>query len=163
MDPIDWKRVIRVVSSSKPAFRDRVPQLAEFVRVWSGGADACILREVDSFIKTLNFRRTVKPGTFQALAAVDLLDAPLYIQSCVKTLYNAPPRFCQGGGESRILTTADMSLMTGRLKPLVMQAAKMMKDARDMLANHALTSRRKTGLLWSVSSTATLSCTFIRK
>ena len=137
MDPIDWKRVIRVVSSSKPAFRDRVPQLAEFVRVWSGGADACILREVDSFIKTLNFRRTVKPDTFQAFAAVDLLAAPLYIQACVKTLYNAPPRFCQGGGESRVLTTADMSLMTGRLKPLVMQAAKMMKDARDMLANHA--------------------------
>lgn len=80
---IDWESVAKQVSNYRPDIAGQVADFCEFVRVWSGGPDAPILKEIDSYIKGLDVKRKVRGSILAAFAKAPLAQAALYVQARV--------------------------------------------------------------------------------
>ena len=78
---VDWQKIAKqaVCGNGGASQLANAEMLCDFVRAWSGGADASLLREVEKFERSITVKRKVFASDLQALSTVDLLHAPKYV------------------------------------------------------------------------------------
>jgi hypothetical protein len=70
---INWDKVGRLAAiGMNPAEVDNISKLCAFVQRWSGGKDAKILDDLESYEKTLLFRRNILAADLQILAECEI-------------------------------------------------------------------------------------------
>ena len=129
---IQWKEAAAKLARLKPPHAASMLDMAEFVHVWSGGEDGWMLKGISQYVKGLAYSHPPPARAWGSLAKLTLTQAPLYIQAVVKAFYSAHTRFVRDG-ESRLLTSADIGAIAGRIKPFAMQATVVMTEFRAML------------------------------
>ncbi len=78
---VDWPKIAKqaVCGNGGASQLQNAEMLCDFVRAWSGGANASLLREVEQFERSITVKRKVFASDLQALSTVDLLHAPKYV------------------------------------------------------------------------------------
>ena len=92
---------------------------------YSGGGPAKNIIDLDEFSKSLSTRVDVPGTTFGLLAKVPLLQAQEYAIACVKAMMCTPQQWCSKHMESKLLTSSDITDITGKLKPQAVRTAKI--------------------------------------
>jgi hypothetical protein len=71
----DWDKVSRLAAiGMNPAEVENIGKLCSFVQRWSGGKDATILDDLESYEKTLLLRRNILAADLQLLAECDITE-----------------------------------------------------------------------------------------
>ena len=141
-----WDQVVKEMTVMKPHFARCAKESAEFAAAWSGGDHAPGLNDAEAYAKSLKVRKEPEDGQLGILAKAQLKRAPRWPIACLKTLLQAPEQFCRRMGEASMFTNADIKLMETKLNPQIMEACKLMEQARawfgsDMRSMPALTLR----------------------
>lgn len=78
---VDWAKIAKQASCGNGGVSalPMISQLCDFVRAWSGGQKAQLLKEIESYERTLTIKRKIFGSDLQALSTVDLLHAPKYV------------------------------------------------------------------------------------
>ncbi len=74
---VDWAQVELVADLGLQESVGRM--LCNFVEHWSGGSSGLILKELESYERTLTVRRKLQPEDLDAIAKVDLAHIPRYV------------------------------------------------------------------------------------
>jgi len=82
-DEVDltWVAKQACIGNGGTSFMPKAVQLVEFVRAWSGGRDAQILRDLEKYERSISVKRKLAPADLQTMAGIDLLHAPKYVQA----------------------------------------------------------------------------------
>ena len=135
---LDWQAIARQACIGMGGeFLKDAELLCEFVKAWSGGATASILREIEEYERTLAVKRKVYPCDMHELSKLDLFDAHKYVPAMVKAMLNAPTANSTGHGT--LFTSADYASLHhgGRSRPFAIEANKMMVAAETFLLAYA--------------------------
>ena len=119
----------------KPHIAPCAQEAAEFAAAWSGGDGAPALVEAEAYAKSLKVRREPEDGQLATLAKAQLKRAPRWPIACLKTLLQAPDRFCRRKGEAAMFTGADVGLMEGNMKSQIIVATALMEQARQWVGS----------------------------
>ena len=130
-----WDEIRKAMVIQKPSLKDSIEAMCNFVRTWSGGRSAPLLHAVDDYIKTLPKTRKVRAEVFNGFAELSLSENPVYVEACFKAMHNSPDSFVDSAtGYVRLLNSADITAMEGRLKAQVTEACKVLRSAREVAA-----------------------------
>jgi hypothetical protein len=136
--PLDWQAIARQACIGMGGeFLKDAELLCEFVKAWSGGATASILKGIEEYERTLAVKRKIYPCDMHELSKIDLFDAHKYVPAMVKTMLNAPSANSTGHGT--LFTSADYASLQhgGRSRPFAIEANKMMIAAETFLLAYA--------------------------
>ena len=131
-----------------PGFRDDAKKLCEFVKIWSGGEGAGILKEMEIYERTLSVKRKIYPTDMLELSRIELFEAQKYVPAMVKALLNAPT--ANSTGHATLFGKGDFTSLNfgGRNVPFAIDANKLMVAADKFLGAYArLPAATKTKLL----------------
>ena len=114
-------------------FVEEAKKLTEFVRVWSGGEDCFILKNLELYERTLKVKRKLYPHDLLALAKIDFIDGQKYIPAMVKALLNAPTT--DSTGHAILFSPSDWSSLqpNGKARPFAKESQAMMESAQSFL------------------------------
>ena len=135
---IEWDDVARKASVGMgPDFFKAASHISAFVRAWSGGSDAHILKDLEKYEKTLKIKRKLYPSDLGELAKIDSIDLPKYVPAMVKTMLNSPT--ADATGHANVFTSNDFASVCalGRNKPFARDANKLMGQAETFLTAYA--------------------------
>lgn len=90
---MDWGLIAK--QASLVMGQEWVPKathLCDFVRMWSGGADGRIIRELETYEKQLKVKRNIHPHDLAGFSALESLglEAPHWVPSMVKAMLVSP-------------------------------------------------------------------------
>ena len=72
---VDWDAIAKQACIGMGAgFVDDAKKLSEFVRVWSGGVDGHILKDLEMFERALKVKRKLYSHDLQSLSKIDFVD-----------------------------------------------------------------------------------------
>lgn len=124
---VDWDSVAKQACIGMGAdFLEDAKKLCEFVRVWSGGEDGHILKDLEGYERTLKIKRKLYPNDLQSLSKIDFIDGPRYIPAMVKAMLNAPT--ADSTGHAHLFTNSDYSSLQPGAK-----ARPFAKEANDLI------------------------------
>ncbi len=126
---MDWNSIAKQACIGMGAeFLEDAKKLMEFVRVWSGGEDGHILKDLEGYERTLKVKRKLYPHDLQSISKVDFVDGGRYIPAMVKALLNAPT--ADSIGHANLFSNSDYS----SLQP-VAKARPFAKQANDLMCS----------------------------
>ena len=125
-----------MIASMMPRYADAADDLLAFVQCWSGGADGALLKSVSDFIKVTPHQRDIPTSILGAFAKVSLREAPVYVEACMMAMFNQPAgkHVEKGSNSVRLFTTTDVANISDKLRPFVLDASKILKQARQTIA-----------------------------
>ena len=147
---VSWDVVMREASRGSSPFASELKDLCECVRKLSGGVDEPIfLNEYMDFLRQLKQQRTVRGSIFGAIAAVDMgpADAPLFKWAVAKAIACASDKYCGPNGEVTLIKVGDISAMSSKHKPFVLQGEKLLSESRKLFATSGASSVSRAALL----------------
>ena len=124
---LDWESIAKQACIGMGAdFLEDAKKLSDFVRVWSGGEDGHILKDLEGYEKTVKVKRKLYPNDLQSFSKLDFDDGPRYIPAMVKAMLNAPQ--ADSTGHASLFTNADFSSIqpSGKARPFA-------KDTNDLI------------------------------
>ena len=134
-----WEHVVQVMTFMRPHSEVCVKEAAEFAAAWSGGDHAPGLRDAEAYAKTLRVRKESEIGQLRILAKANLRGAPRWPTACLKTLLQAPDMYSRTKtGEAFMFHRATVASMGTTLMPQIMEACKLMNQARAWLGSDLL-------------------------
>mgnify|MGYP000143521087 FL=1 len=120
---VNWNSVAKQACIGMGAeFLDDAKKLMEFVRVWSGGEDGHILKDLEGYERTLKVKRKLYPHDLQSISKVDFVDGGRYIPAMVKALLNAPT--ADSTGHANLFSNSDYSSLqpAAKARPFAKEA-----------------------------------------
>ena len=135
---LDWAKVIKQACIGMgPDFEKSATQLAEFVKLWSGGSDASILTNLGQYERQLKIKRKLYPADLKEIAGIDFANDSRYVPAMVKTLLNAPVADAAGYGS--IFSSNDYLSLgpSGRNRQFAEEASKLMAASDTFLTAYA--------------------------
>jgi hypothetical protein len=115
-------------------YLEKTKSLTEFVRIWSGGADKAILKDLEAYEKQLTIKRKLYVSDLAAIAALGPChDCPRYIPALIKSMLNSPT--CDQTGHSNLFSVSDLTSLAagGKLRPWAVRAHEVMASAATFL------------------------------
>ena len=131
---VDWNSIAKQACIGMGAdFLDDAKKLMEFVRVWSGGEDGHILKNLEGYERTLKVKRKLYPHDLQSISKVDFVDGSRYIPAMVKALLNAPS--ADSTGHANLFSNSDYSSLqpAAKARPFAKEANGLMCSATSFL------------------------------
>ncbi len=131
---VDWNSVAKQACIGMGAeFLDDAKKLMEFVRVWSGGEDGHILKDLEGYERTLKVKRKLYPHDLQSISKVDFVDGGRYIPAMVKALLNAPT--ADSTGHANLFSNSDYSSLqpAAKARPFAKEANELICAATSFL------------------------------
>jgi hypothetical protein len=129
---IDWKVLVKAIELHRPFLRGQCMDMAMYVQKWAGGEKGELLHELERFSKSLTLKRDIHASFFGALSKVELTQVALYVTAMIKAQMSCPEKYVKEG-EARMLTSTDVSSISGRHKQYVLTAVKEMARARELV------------------------------
>jgi hypothetical protein len=145
---VNWMQIQATVSRSKPSCLNDIADLISYVRLYAGGHDAKFQNELHTFVRAhAPATRSIKGSFYKRLAAVDLgveHAVPYVKTACLKAMYAASNKFLNSSGEVVLIKPADLMQMVQdeQVKQRVLEAEAMMKQARQLVQQHAVPPAR---------------------
>lgn len=117
-------------------FLESAKKMIDFVRVWSGGVDGHVLKNLELYERTLTVKRNVYARDLQALSKIDLSEAPRFVPAMVKSMLNAPPSYMDSAGYATLFSVSDFSSLQAGSKnrQYAIEANNMMDAASSFVA-----------------------------
>jgi hypothetical protein len=134
-DKINWAEIVTLIQRTQDRTAVDLESMCLYVAKWSGGLETAIyLAEIDSWIKSLRVAREIPPVVIRRLAELDLGPGigGEWRCACMKAMAACTDKWIGQAGESRYITTGDISSMQAKCKALVLVAQDMMTKARSM-------------------------------
>ena len=131
---VDWNSIAKQACIGMGAnFLDDAKKLMEFVRVWSGGEDGHILKDLEGYERALKVKRKLYPHDLQSISKVDFVDGGRYIPAMVKALLNAPT--ADSTGHANLFSNSDYSSLqpAAKARPFAKEANGLMCSATSFL------------------------------
>ena len=131
---LEWEAIAKQACIGMGAdFFEDAKKLSEFVRVWSGGEDGHILKDLESYERTLKVKRKLYPHDLQSLSKLDFVDAPRYIPAMVKAMLNAPQ--ADSTGHANLFTNGDFNSLqaNGKARPFAKETNDIINAASSFL------------------------------
>ena len=134
----DTQLVSRAAKGLSSELTQEAAFLPKLVRVWSGGQDAKVLRDLELFEKVSSQKRNLKGAElkmFADLTAVSRLKA--WVPACIKACMKCPKEYLQKG----LFSHADISKLSREAKdlmPEVLKGTEEMQSAREYVEAHCL-------------------------
>ena len=131
---VDWEVIAKhACIGMDDDFLEDAKKLTEFVRIWSGGEDCFILKDLELYERTLRVKRKLYAHDLQALSKIDFTDGQKYIPAMVKALLTAP--IADSTGHAILFTNSDYSSLqlNGKARPFAKDANTMMESAYSFL------------------------------
>ena len=149
---VDYAEVARMASvGMPPSYFKTAIAYGEFVKRWSGGIDAPILKKLEFFERSLSLKRNISPQDFSALAKIDLeMEAPRYVPAMVMAMLAAPANFVANGFAAlfKDVDYASLCAPNGRNRSHAISASDHMKTAETFFSAYAkLTPTERTKIL----------------
>ena len=136
---LDWDAIARqaCIGMGQPFLPD-ARLLCEFVKAWSGGENASILKDIEEYERTLTVKRKIYPCDMLELSKIDLFDAHRYVPAMLKAMLNAPT--ANSTGHATLFSNADYASLHhgGRSRPFAIDANKMMAAAEEFLMAYSI-------------------------
>ena len=109
----DWEMIASRACKGNggKTFLPKARMLADFVKNWAGGQEGAILRELEQYEKSTDFKRKLSPADLQAISKIQI-KFPKYIVALVKAMLSAPSAD-QGGYCNTFNLTDFNSVSTG--------------------------------------------------
>ncbi len=115
---IAWEQIAKQACIGMgPDFMDSALKFCDFVRVWSGGKDGHILKNLEAYERTLKVKRKLYASDLSSLSKIDLLEAPKYVPALVKAMLNAPQVDSTGHGILFNTTDFNSLMANGKNRP----------------------------------------------
>ncbi len=131
-----WLLVTSMVTRSELSREAEIPSYVMFVKEWSGGMDdPFVLKELDSFVKTVSVIREIPAQVLAKLATLDLCPAigVHWRMACMKCMISSSDNW-SSGNRSTFFTQNDVQSMQSKTtKPQVLTADKHMLEAKNLL------------------------------
>ncbi|CAK0828010.1 unnamed protein product, partial [Prorocentrum cordatum] len=124
-----WDGVIKSMESPKPHLKGKVVDLCEFVKKWSGGPDACYLKNLDAWAKTSRYRKEVSGATFRALASLGFCRGPELVIAMLKACTISLEPYTSAG-VSKLLSSTDLGSALTKHKEEVLKFAAAIRSAK---------------------------------
>ena len=120
LDPKEW-------------FLNDAKKLMEVVRVWSGGEDGHILKDLEAYERTLKVKRKLYPHDLQSISKVDFVDGRRYVPAMVKAMLNAPT--ADSTGHANLFSNSDYTSLqpAAKARPFAKEANDLMGAATSFL------------------------------
>jgi hypothetical protein len=131
---VDWIAIAKQACIGMGTeFLDDAKKLMEFVRVWSGGEDGHILKDLERYERTLKVKRKLYPHALQSISKVDFVDGRRYIPAMVKAMLNAPT--ADSTGHANLFSNSDYSALqpAAKARPFAKEANDLMGAATSFL------------------------------
>lgn len=135
---VDWDAIAKQACIGMgDEFLDDAKKLSDFVRVWSGGEDGHVLKDLELYERTLRIKRKLYPHDLQALSKVDFIDGNKYIPAMVKAMLNAP--IADSTGHASLFTNSDYSSIqpNAKARPFAKEANSWMDAAESFLSAYS--------------------------
>ena len=106
--------------------------LSDFVKSWAGGKGDKILKQLEKYEKSLDFKRKLSPADMQALSKLEIRFL-MYMTALIKAMLTSPS--ADQGGYSNTFTFADFASVSigGRNQAAAEAAAELMQQAESFL------------------------------
>lgn len=131
---VDWDVIAKQACIGMGTeFIEDAKKLSEFVRVWSGGQDGYILKDLEAYEKTLKVKRKLYSQDLQALSKIEFIEGSRYIPAMVKAMLNAPTT--DSTGHAVLFTNSDYSSLqpNAKARPFAREANEIMEAGRQFL------------------------------
>ena len=137
---VDWTKAAKqaTVGYGGEEYLEKAKSLTEFVRIWSGGADKAILKDLEAYEKQLTIKRKLYVSDLATIAALGPChDCPRYIPALIKSMLNSPT--CDQTGHSNLYSVSDLTSLAvgGKLRPWAVKAHELMASAAAFLQAYA--------------------------
>ncbi len=94
----------------------------------------------------MSIRRDISGQSFSMLAKLPFAQGPEYVTSIVKAMLVSPEGYTKDG-VSKLFTGTDLATITGKAKPKVLQAMKMLQQANDFATMANLVGEARSRLI----------------
>ena len=94
----DWDEVAKIASVGMgPKYFETAKCYGKFVKEWSGGKDASILKELEEYERTVSSKWKLDPEDMAAVGSVEFPEAPRWIPVMVKASLSSPSQYAPQG------------------------------------------------------------------
>jgi hypothetical protein len=135
---IDWEQVAKQACIAMgPDFGASAKLICEFVKLWSGGVDGRVLKDLEAYERTLTVKRSIYPADLGKLTNIDFVDCARYVPALIKAMLNSPT--CDATEHSNLFVQLDFTSLqsTGKNRPYAVDACKWMKSAETFIHAYA--------------------------
>ena len=117
-----------------------------FVETWSGGISAHMLRNLESYERTLTVRKKLSYETLETMSRLSYHGLHYYVPAMVKACLNSP--VCDQDGTSTLFNTGDIMSVspTGKNREHAVAANTLMQQCHEFINAYA-----KPGIVKSVA------------
>ena len=130
----DWAEIARLAAQGNggKTFEPKALKLCDFVREWAGGKSGILLKELESYEKTLDTKRKLSPDDLHGISKIES-KVPRYVLALVKAMLTSPS--CDAGGYSNTFNYSDLSSVSagGRNQANSESAVELMQAAETYL------------------------------